>query len=95
MLTEEVKTFIEKFCTLLLGMDHWELWENSLPKDEKRLDWTNLQRICLKVDVQAHAWSDVSLTVRKAANERRDRRFGLMLVWWWMVDILNIGWNAN
>jgi len=48
MLTEEVKTFIEKFCTLLLGMDHWELWENSLPKDEKRLDWTNLQRSCLK-----------------------------------------------
>jgi len=94
MLTEEVKTFIEKFCTLLLGMDHWELWENFMPKDEERLDWTNLQRSCLKVDVQAHAWSGISQTVRKA-NERRDRRFGLMLVCWWMVDILNIGWNAN
>jgi len=33
------------------------------------------------VDVQAHAWSGVSLTVRKP-NERRDRRFGLMLVYW-------------
>jgi len=29
-------------------MDHWELWESSLTKDVKRLDWTNLQRSCLK-----------------------------------------------
>ena len=34
MLTEEVKTFIE-ICTLLYGMDHWELWESSLAKGEK------------------------------------------------------------
>jgi len=36
----------------------------------------------------------LSRTVRKP-NERRDRRFGLKRVCWRMVDILNIGWNAN
>ena len=33
---------------ILDGMDHWELWESSLAIDEKRLDWTTLQRSCLK-----------------------------------------------
>jgi len=48
MLTGEAKTFTEIIFTLLYGMDHWELWESSLAKDEKRLDWTNLQRSCIK-----------------------------------------------
>ena len=47
MLTEEGKTFIE-ILYLIIGYRPLRVMSELPPKDEKRLDWTNLQRSCLK-----------------------------------------------
>jgi len=63
MLTEEVKRFIE-ILYLIIGYGPLRVMREFPAKEEKRLDWTNLQRSCLKVDVQEHAWSSISRTAR-------------------------------
>ena len=47
MLTEEVKIFIE-ILYLIIGYGPLRVMREFPGKREKRLDWTNLQRSCLK-----------------------------------------------
>ena len=47
MLTEEVKTLIE-ILYLIIGYGPLRVMREFPAKDEKHLDWTNVQRSCLK-----------------------------------------------
>jgi len=60
----------------------------------KRGKTFGLDKLTTKLLKSGRPSACISQTVHKP-NERRDRRFGLKLVCWWMVDILNIGWNAK
>jgi len=64
MLTEEVKAFIE-ILYFIIGYGPLRVMRVFPGKRRKRLDWTTIQRSCIKGDVQAHAWSGISRTVRK------------------------------
>ena len=75
MLTKEVKTFIEIFYLIRYGpLNERVPWQ----KDEKRLDWTTIQRSCLKSGCPgaSHAVAYRGLCEAERATQRR---FGLKL----------------
>ena len=72
MLTGEVKTFTEIFY-LIRRYGPLRVMREFPGKRRKTFGLDNHKtKLLKKVDVQAHAWSRISRTVRKA-NERRDR----------------------
>jgi len=72
--TEEDKAFI-KFMYPIIDYGLRRVMREFPGKTRNTFGWDNL--ITKLLNVQAHAWSSISPTVRKP-NERRDRLFGLV-----------------
>jgi len=79
--TEKDKAFV-KICVPYYRLWTTESYEIIPWQRRNTFGLDNLiTKLLKKGDVQAHAWSSISPTVRKP-NERRDRRFGVKLVCW-------------
>jgi len=97
MLSEEVKTFVE---ILYLIIRYGSLRDMREFPSKRWITFgldNHTTKLLKKWNSKRTHGVALSRTVRilRKPNERHDRRFGLKLVCSWMVDILNIGWNAN